>query len=335
VSLRTSVGNVARAQAPFASWLRESILAVPVFVFAVLGALTLALSWFAPHRRRPKSVVATSLLVVAAGTVAGVAWLTASSAYDYHLQVQQLEMMGSMGGRCTGDCLARQQHASLLLQVRSVGYGSGILLVTNLAVVGWVVAVRGGQLDAVAIATHRRVTGALARRSTRTDALRLVLAVGLLGSAAVHAGMVVAGRSGIGLLAMALTAAQSAVAVQLLARPTRTGPVAAAVVSAGPLVVTGYSLGPFGPFGPPLDGAHPVGLADAMACVLQIGTLAAAVLLLTARRWLERPPPSAHQVSLALVAVLALTVLGLAGTGLAWFDVLGTSGDHAKAMTHD
>ncbi|MFL6131757.1 MAG: hypothetical protein ACJ72A_03080, partial [Nocardioidaceae bacterium] len=135
ISLRTSVGAIARAQAPFASWLRESIAVWPIFVLAVLGALTLAFSRFGSHPGRPKVVIATGLLVVAAGTLVGVGWLAASAAYDYHLQVQQLHMMGSMGGRCAGDCLARQQRASLLLQVKSVGYGSGILLVTNLVVV--------------------------------------------------------------------------------------------------------------------------------------------------------------------------------------------------------
>jgi hypothetical protein len=129
---------------------------------------------------------------------------------------------------------------------------------------------------------------------------------------------------------MGLTAAQSAVAVQLLARPTRAGLLAAAVVSAGSLAVSSYSLSTVGPH---VAGAPAVGLANAMACVLQTGTLAAAVLLLRARRWLERPPPSAHHLSLTLVAVLAVTVFGLAGTGLAWFDVLGTTGH--QATFHD
>jgi hypothetical protein len=37
--------------------------------------------------------------------------------------------------------------------VRSVGYGSGILLVTNLALVGWAVALGGGRLK---VSTTRR-----------------------------------------------------------------------------------------------------------------------------------------------------------------------------------
>jgi len=39
------------------------------------------------------------------------------------------------------------QQAGLGLQLRAVGYGSALLLVTNLALVSWVVAMRGGRLD--------------------------------------------------------------------------------------------------------------------------------------------------------------------------------------------
>jgi hypothetical protein len=333
ISLRTSVGEVGRAQAPFDSWLRESVVVLPMFVFAVLGALTLALAWFGPHPRRSRSVLATALLVVAAGTVAGVGWLLASSAYDYHLQVQQLRMMGSMAGRCTGDCLVRQQHASLLLQAKSVGYGSGILLATNVVVVGWLVAMRGGRLDS-ATTRGRGASGALPRRFTRADGVRLVLAAGLLGSAAVHAGMVLAGRPDTGIFTIGLTAAQTAVAVRLLVQPSQAGLVAAAVVSLGALALSTYSHIPGIPGGPHPAGVQPVGPADGMACLLEIGATAAALILLRTRWWLQRPPPSAHHMSLALVAVLGLTAFGLAGTGLAWFDVIGPTGGHVIATPH-
>ncbi|MFL6134600.1 MAG: hypothetical protein ACJ72A_17480, partial [Nocardioidaceae bacterium] len=324
VSLRTSVGDITRAQAPFASWLRESIAVWPIFVLAVLGALTLALSRFGSHLGRPRAVITTALLVAAAGTVAGVSVLAASSVYDYHLQVQQLHMMGSMGGRCAGDCLAHQQRASLLLQVKSVAYGGGILLVTNLVVVAWMVAIRGGRLEVTG--TRRRATRVLPRQTTHADGLRLVMVVGLLGSAAVHAGTVLAQRPAIGILSIALTAIQLATAVRLLARPGRNGALAAAVVSVGALAV---GL----PFLAGSGGALAPGFAEAMALVLEVGTLAAAVVLLRARPWLDAPPASAHGLSLALVAVLAVAVLGLGGTGLAWFDVVGTTGDHTGATS--
>jgi hypothetical protein len=153
IALRGSVGSIERTQEPFASWLRESTLTLPIFILAVLAALALA-GWLKPLMPGWRRLVATALLVVAAGTVVGVAELTVSSAYDYRLQSAQLKekaalgstgstgSMGSMGGTS-----AEQQHASAGLQMRAVGYGSGILLVTNLALVGWVVAMRGGRLN--------------------------------------------------------------------------------------------------------------------------------------------------------------------------------------------
>ena len=169
ISLRGAVGAIERTQEPFASWLRESTLTLPIFVFAVLGAITLAARWFGPVLRNPRVVVATALLVVAAATLVGIAELAASSAYDYHLQSNQLQLMGSMPGMESMGSTAQQQQASLGLQVRAVGYGSAILLVTNLVLVGWVLAFRGGRLD-VSTTCASRVP--LSTRVNRTAALR-------------------------------------------------------------------------------------------------------------------------------------------------------------------
>ena len=37
----------------------------------------------------------------------------------------------------------------MALDVKAVGYGSGLILATNIVLVGWVVALRGGRLDVV------------------------------------------------------------------------------------------------------------------------------------------------------------------------------------------
>jgi hypothetical protein len=103
-----------------------------------------------------KTVVATGLMVVAAGTMVGIYEVGTSSAYDYQLQSSQLQVMGAthtLDHAGAGKSMALQQKASLGLQVRAVGYGSAILLVTNLALVGWVVAMRGGRLK---VSTRRK-----------------------------------------------------------------------------------------------------------------------------------------------------------------------------------
>ena len=141
VSLRGAVGAMGRTQGPFLTWLRESTLALPLFILAVLGALTLAGRWFGPVLRKPKAVVVAMLLIVAAGTLVGLAELAASSAYDYSVQSGHVRQMAM------GSDSAASQQAGFWLQMRSVGFGSGILLATNLLLVGWVVALRGGQLN--------------------------------------------------------------------------------------------------------------------------------------------------------------------------------------------
>ena len=150
ISLRGAVGSIERTQEPFVSWLRESTLALPVFVLAVLGALTLAARWFGPVLHRPKTVVAAALLVVAASTLVGVVALAASSAYDYQLQSRRPHMASTTHTHThtgTGSVPDQHQNASLALQMRSVAYGSGIFLATNLVLVGWLVALRGGRLE--------------------------------------------------------------------------------------------------------------------------------------------------------------------------------------------
>jgi hypothetical protein len=149
VALRGSVGSIERTRDPFAAWLLESTLSLPFFVLAVVAALMLAAHRFGPVLRTSKSVVATALLVVAAGTTVGIYEVATNSAYDYHLQTAELKMTGSMrsmGSTASTASTAEQEKASLGLQVRAVAYGSGLLLVTNLALVSWVVAMRGGQL---------------------------------------------------------------------------------------------------------------------------------------------------------------------------------------------
>src|SRR5919112_1524801 len=183
-SLRGAVGAIERVQSPFASWLRESALVLPVFVLAVLGALTLGLRWVGPAAHRKHTVLASTLLMVAITTLAGVALLIASSAYDLYLQGRMLVMMDSMRGMCTTDCDSLQK-AQFWLQVRSIGFGTGVLLATNLVVVGWLVALRGGRLDLTKAGSDVRT--ATGTRSSRLDDVRVYVAAGIVGSAVVHA----------------------------------------------------------------------------------------------------------------------------------------------------
>ena len=101
-------------------------------------------------------MVATALLVAAAGTVAGLAVAVASAGYDYYLQAGQADVVAATHGHsgavsptdptCTGSCAVDQ--ATLEVHARGLAYSVPLLLTTNVVLVGWVVALRGGRLDA-------------------------------------------------------------------------------------------------------------------------------------------------------------------------------------------
>lgn len=330
MSLRGAVGAIERTDEPFASWLRESSLLLPVFVLAVLGALTLALRRFGPVLRR-SSTVLTALLVAAAGTAVGIALITISAAHDYQLQFSQLQLIGSMSHTCPeGGCLALQEQASIGLQMRAVGYGSGMLLVTNLVLVGWVVAVRGGRLD-VTRTPRRTARGGM-------DLRQLFLVAALFGGAAIHAAVVpehLNEWAGAGIFFAGLAVAQVAVGLLSFGRQQRAVLLTVAAVSIVPLALWVCSRTVGLPFGPAAGAPEMAGLPDIAAGILELSTLLVAVALLRAK---GRPPTdqaaSAHIRSLALVAVIAVTALGLAGSGLASLGDVGSSEGQSVLAPH-
>jgi hypothetical protein len=333
VSLRGAVGAIERAQSPFAGWLWESTVVLPVFALAVLGALTLALRWFGPLPRGPKQVVATALLIVGGGTVAGIAAVTASSAYDYHLQTAQLRLMDAMHAICTDSCLAQEQHATLAVHVHAVLYISRWLLLTNLVVVAWLVAMWGGRLRLGT--TRAALDGPAGNASSigggRAQDLRVLLVGALVGSGAIHAAVVPTHLTewpAAGMFFVLLAIWELALAALLLCRlDQRPVLLAAAAISIGPLLLWLYSRTAGLPFGPDAGQPEAVGLPDCLACALEVVSLLTAVALLRPAGPLgRRPRPSAHVRGLVVVSVIAAVAIGVAATGLGWFDAFGISG---------
>jgi hypothetical protein len=156
-SLEGAVGAIERVQGPFATWLRNSTLMVPVFVLAVLAALAFARSRLGPTLHTARKVMTAALLIAAAGGVVGSAEVAMSLAYDYHLQSELLESSASThahavtgapvseAGTCTGTCAAGE--AQLAVITHAARLGSGAAVAVNVVLVGWVVAARGGRLE--------------------------------------------------------------------------------------------------------------------------------------------------------------------------------------------
>jgi hypothetical protein len=332
VALRGAVGSIERTDAPFATWLRESTLLLPVYVFAVLAALTLALRWHGPRPRRALAVATTLPLIVATATLAAIAVLIANAAYDYSLQTEHLAVLHGVHGSCGPDCLQLQEQATLAVHVRGVAMAAALVLATNLVLAGLVVAFLGGRLALTSSRPYgqhpmpflrglrpTRQPGRAQREPrlpTRFDELRGFLVVALLGTAALHDTVTPylftdwpGARTVFGILC----AAEIVVAILVVARFSPAVLLAAVAVSAVPLLAWVLTRTVGLPLGPGPGVAQPVGLVDGAAALLQVTTLVAAVLLLRAPRWLHLPSAAQHPGRLALVAVVAVTVVGLGG----------------------
>jgi hypothetical protein len=324
VSLRGAVGATERTREPFVSWLQGSVLLTPLFAFAVLAALALAFRWLGPVLRRPRSVLATSLLIVAASTLAGAGALIVSGTYDLRLQLGMLNHMAPMGVQCAENCQQLQQDATLALQLKALAIGSAILLVTNLVLVAWLVALRGGRL------TVGRAQPADAGTDHRPAAwfaeVQLILAAGLVGTGtvlAVHATADLIDSVVAALLLVMLATAQLVMAQFAMTRPGKPAWVAATALAAGLPLLWIAAHSPRNPLESVLGSPGTIGLADGAIGVLEITTLMAAVVLLSGPAWLRRAPASPHAGKLGLVAIVAVTAIGVGGSGLAMFDLGG------------
>ena len=341
VSLRGAVGAIERTSDPFVSWLQGSVMLTPLFAFAVLGALAGAYRWFGPVLRRPRTVIAASLLVVATCTLAGAGALILSGAYDLRLQLAQLAHMPSMGVQCVDSCLQAQKDATLALQLKALGAGSVILLVTNLLVVVWMVALRGGRLSVGKEKPSRSLPdgaeGPLPRPVAWLAEVQLVLVAGLVGTGTVlatHATADLIDSVVAALLLLLFATAQLACAQFAAARPGRPAWIAAALLAVLLPALWLYAHSTGSPLEQVLGTPGSIGLADGAVGVLEVATLAAAVLLLSAPAWLRRAPTSPHAGKLGLVGIVAVTAIGVGGSGLAMFDLGGVDERPPPAEHH-
>ena len=94
-------------------------------------------------------------MVITSATVVGVIQVAASTVYDYRLQVAEIDqgrashfhpVTPDVANPCDSVCVAKD--LTLSADVHGVLLIAGVLLVTNLVIVGWVAALGGGRLGA-------------------------------------------------------------------------------------------------------------------------------------------------------------------------------------------
>jgi hypothetical protein len=249
-----------------------------------------------------------------------------SSAYDYHLQSIHLEAMNAMRSEaCDAACSAAQHRTDLALQVRAVGVGGALMLVTNLLLVGWAVALRGGRM---VLGSRREVTSV---QNSRAHDLRLLLAAGLVGSAVVHAAVIpehLEEWPAAGSFFVVLGIAELALGLVVLVRLDRLVLSAAVAVSVVPLGLWLVSRTVGLPLGPETWTPEAVGVADVGCGLLELVTLAAAVALwLRPSRLARTPGLSAHARVIAVLSLVAITTIGLGATEISWLHAFGVAGE--------
>ena len=159
-SLQGAVGAVELTQEPFVRWVRDSTLMLPLMLLAVVAALSLTRRWAGRSHREFRQLAVAAISTMVITTVVSVAQVATMSIHDYNIQAAQLGQVHAghastiaadpgavapLGGKaCSALCAAR--HATLMAHVRSVGYAGLVLLFTNLVLVVWVLALRGGRL---------------------------------------------------------------------------------------------------------------------------------------------------------------------------------------------
>ena len=157
-SVQGAIGAIERNQTPLANWLRDSTLMLVPFSLAVLAALALTRRWATGRGRRELVQLGmATLLAVTITSFVGIAEVATTSVRDYRLQVSELGVTHSThgptvvaaspattGGSCTALCAAR--HETFVVHVRATLYATIVVLVTNLVLVVWVLAIRGGRL---------------------------------------------------------------------------------------------------------------------------------------------------------------------------------------------
>ncbi len=159
-SLRGAVGAIEGNQRPFTRWLRDSTLMLPLVLMAVLAALTLTRRWLGRSRHEIAQVGTAALLIIVISSAVSIAGVATTSVYDYNIQAANLGQIHSShvtsvavdpgvskpSTDATSGALDAAKHATLMAHVRAVGDASVVLLITNLVLVAWALALRGGRL---------------------------------------------------------------------------------------------------------------------------------------------------------------------------------------------
>jgi hypothetical protein len=178
LAFQGAVGAVERQSEPFQRWIVMSLLMVPFYAAAVVLAMVLTRRWAGSLRRSWVKGGIAVLLIVATSAMLGAAMEGVNGVYDYSLQAKHIDLMVAthtlhntekslfaqpgqvQTPKCDAAC--RQKHDTIVTHIRSVFLAAKYMLLINLVLTVWLVAIRGGRLWAA----PRRQRGTTSSAST-------------------------------------------------------------------------------------------------------------------------------------------------------------------------
>jgi hypothetical protein len=175
LAFQGAVGAVERQSEPFRRWIIGSLILVPFFAAAVVVAMILTRRWAGKVQRTWVKGGIAVLLIVATTALLGAGVEGVSGAYDYSLQSRHIDLMvsshslhntnkslfasstPSVTPKCDAGC--SQKHETIVTHIRSVFMAGKYMLMINLGLTLWLVAIRGGRLWAAPKRKRQQTTG--------------------------------------------------------------------------------------------------------------------------------------------------------------------------------
>ncbi len=157
-SMQWTVGAIERLSPPFEQWMFNSVVMIPVYAIAIIGALYLARRLAGTGSGKAKKLWIAVGLIIITGLLVGMVNMALSSAYDYYLQTQHIDLGQHLRhplyrvdgttpvlvGSSTCDATCQAISATKGAHIRGFFLATKLFLVIDAVLVVWTLALRGG-----------------------------------------------------------------------------------------------------------------------------------------------------------------------------------------------
>ena len=157
-SMQWTVGAIERLSPPFEQWMFNSVVMIPVYAIAIIGALYLARRVAGSGSGKVKKLWVGLGAIVVAGVFVGMVHMALSSVYDYYLQTQHIDLGQHLRhplyrvdgttpvlvGSSTCDATCQAINATRDAHVRGFFLATKLFLVLDVVFGLWTLALRGG-----------------------------------------------------------------------------------------------------------------------------------------------------------------------------------------------